>query len=71
MDGLNREKWFVVQNGEQVDIHCRIFPPNQESREITVLSNIDPADAERTVREHNARVEEQRRDARSELEVAL
>lgn len=53
-----REKWFVVQNGKQVDIHARIFPNNQDSRELTLFGDLDHADATRTVNEHNAMLSE-------------
>lgn len=61
------EKWFVVQNGAQIDIHARVFPKNAESREITVHSNLKETEARRTVGEHNAAIAERLADSRREI----
>lgn len=37
---VHDQPWFVVENGSQLDIHARVFPPNESLREITVASNI-------------------------------
>lgn len=52
-DQILTQPWFIVQNGQDIDIHCRVFPENETPREITVASAIhSQAIADEIVRLH-------------------
>ncbi len=54
----HEQSWFVVTNGTKTDIHARVFPPNEESREVKIFSDIRADDARRLVNERNAGIAE-------------
>lgn len=47
-------QWFVVENGQQIDIHARIHPPNELVREITVVANVELETADAICTAHNS-----------------
>lgn len=52
------EPWFVVQNGNQADIHARVYPSNESAREITVRSDLEAEEAAEVVKVHNISLKE-------------
>lgn len=47
------QPWYVVQNGNQIDVGARVFPQGESAREITVASNVSAGAAEDICARHN------------------
>ena len=50
---VRKHPWFIVQNGNQLDIHVRVVPNTENPRELTVASNVREDCAEWIVIAHN------------------
>lgn len=49
-----RNAWFVVENGQHIDIHCRVDPQGEPSREVAVVNGAHSREvAEKIVEYHD------------------